>query len=84
MGDNANRVTLVDLQQMVHGRTYMILLFQRFGDLHKCKEILHANEEVLEGLKIISTYKGYVWQSISPQYHQPHELAIMFYTSHFL
>jgi hypothetical protein len=49
MEDNANRVTLVDLQQMVHGRTYMIFLFQRFGDLYKFEEILHANEEVLEG-----------------------------------
>jgi hypothetical protein len=62
----------------------MSLLFQRFGNLYKFKEILHANEEVLEGLKIRSTYKGYVWQSTSPQYRQPHELAIMFYESHFL
>jgi hypothetical protein len=45
-GNNANRVTPIDLQQKVQEITKMNLSSQRHGNLYKSEEILHVHEEV--------------------------------------
>ncbi len=49
----------------------MSLSSQRHANLYRSKEVLCVHEEVHERLKVKSIDRGFVWQSTSPQYHQP-------------
>jgi predicted type IV restriction endonuclease len=52
--NNANMVTLVDLQQKVHERTKMSLSTWKHGNLYKSKEILRVHEKVQKRLEIMT------------------------------
>jgi hypothetical protein len=49
----------------------MTLSFQKYGNLYRCKEVLHVHEEVHERLDIKSTNNCSTWQFVSFMYHQP-------------